>query len=285
MRKALRILLAAGALVLATSCYYNPYDYGYSDAYGYSGAVSTSFVYTSSDRWLYDPVVRCYYDRHRSCYYDPWAGGYYARGYCPRPVRGVPHPYGWNGRGKCPTPRNVRYHHLNRNHDRIAHYRSRNYPWASQVHHHGHANNQAWRQNRLHAAANHQRHRTVPGNSRGNQPRQPQWTVRNRPDGQSPGWTRPGRQQPNIQSPRGPSRPGFSGNARGPSTRANPPAVRPGYNQPVSVNRNQPRAAPRQPTRTVAPRPQPRPQPANSGNVFDRRREAFKSLQGRLTRN
>lgn len=133
MRKVLRLLLAAGSLGLATSCYYTPYDYGYSDSYGFSGGGGTSFVYTSSDRWLYDSAVRCYYDRNRGCYYDPWVGGYYPRGYCPAPVSGMPHPYGWSGRGACPLPRNVHSRQIDRYQDRLALIRAKNYQWAEKV--------------------------------------------------------------------------------------------------------------------------------------------------------
>lgn len=160
MNKPLGILLAAATLGLAPSCYYGAYDYGYADSYGYSGG-GTSFIYTSSDQWLYDPVVYCYYDRHRGCYYDPWLGGYYPRGYCPTPVYGMPHPYGWNGSGHCPTPRDVHNHQIDRYRDRLALIRERNFQWADNVRARQDAAAATLQANRAQAAANFQYARAV----------------------------------------------------------------------------------------------------------------------------
>lgn len=271
MRNALRILLALGCLGMATSCYYGAYDYGYSDSYGFSNGGSTSFVYTSSDRWLYDSTVRCYYDRTRHCYYDPWVGGYYPRNYCPPVVVGVPHPYGWNGRGKCPQPRNVHSGYINRHHDRLGHLRSTNHHWASNVRHGGSAHNQAWRNNRARDAANHR-----PNRGRGGQvvPNQrpdrnhPGQVVQNRPiprpptvqhrgrgySGQLHNWNQRSGQQPNIRSGRQPATPNNFGRGRSGSPTPNQNArPRAGFNQPVNVGR------------TPTTRTQPSPGNANRG--------------------
>ncbi len=130
MKPFLLLALVAAALSLS-ACYYDPYSSGWSGGGYYSGG--TSFVYTSSSYWVYDPWVRCYYDRRRHCYYDPWLNGYYPRGYCPRPVRGVPHPYGWNGRGKCPPPRGINSRYLDNRRERVAQLRRSNHDWANQV--------------------------------------------------------------------------------------------------------------------------------------------------------
>lgn len=130
MRPLLLLSLVAAALSLA-SCYYDPYSYGWSGG-GYS-SVGTSFVYTSSSHWIYDPWVRCYYDRRRHCYYDPWLRGYYPRGYCPRPVHGVPHPHGWNGRGHLAPPRSPNSRYLDNRRERYLQLRQTDYAWANQV--------------------------------------------------------------------------------------------------------------------------------------------------------
>ena len=98
---------AAAATLFVASCYYDPYGgggYGGGGYYGGGGGLNATFVYTSSDRWLYDPSVYCYYDRYRRCYYDPYLYGYYPVGYCPRPIYGAYHPHGWRGHGHLPPP-------------------------------------------------------------------------------------------------------------------------------------------------------------------------------------
>ncbi|GAA5482289.1 hypothetical protein [Haloferula sargassicola] len=126
-----KLALVALAAAGFSSCVYDPYGMDYSSSYGYSGG--TTFVQTSSSRWLYDPSVRCYYDVQRSLYYDPFLYGYYPSGYCPRPIYHAPHPYGWNGHGACPTPRDVRYHQLSNYRQRVDLLRQRNYDWAQKV--------------------------------------------------------------------------------------------------------------------------------------------------------
>ncbi len=295
MRTAFRILLATASLGLATSCYYSPYDdYGYSSSYGFSGGGSTAFIYTSSDRWLYDPVVRCCYALRRSCYYDPWVGGYYPQGYCPQPVRGVPHPYGWNGRGACPLPRNVSSRHLSRNYDRLAHYRDRNYGWAANAHTHQVANHNAWSQNRFQAASNYRRHggrathvspRAQQPTPHAQQPQVPNWRSRDdRRDNATPFWNQRGRQQPNVQSREQSPWPGIFGRGQGGSPSRDQPSARPraGFNQPVATPGNQPRQNfGGNPSRSFSPPPQAAPQQprTNPGNQFDQRREAFQNLQ------
>lgn len=144
--KFLRSLLAALAALMLASCYYDGYSYGLSSGGGYG---STSLVYTSSSRWVYDPYVRCYYDYNRRCYYDPYLCGYYPRNYCPRPIYGVPHPYGWSGRGKCPLPRNVNNRSFNHGYDRVAHLRTQNPRWGKSVQVRNDAMVNRWQANRL----------------------------------------------------------------------------------------------------------------------------------------
>ncbi|MCH7226986.1 hypothetical protein [Haloferula sp. A504] len=294
MRNAFRILLAVGCLGLATSCYYGAYDYGYSSSYGFSNGGSTSFIYTNSDRWLYDSTIRCYYDRTRHCYYDPWVGGYYPRGYCPPVVVGVPHPYGWNGRGKCPPPRNVHSGYINRHSDRLGHLRSSNYDWARNVRHGGGAHNQNWRNNRIRAAENYHSR----GGQRGQivQNQQPRrghqgQVVQNRPIPRTPGvqnrgwndgnqfqnWNQRGGRQPEIRPGRQPVPPNSFGQGRGGNSWQNQNArPRPGFNQPVNVGRTP--ATRNQPPRTNAAR-----QPSsNSDRGITRQQQASQFLRQQM---
>jgi flagellar biosynthesis GTPase FlhF len=151
---------AASALFLA-SCYYDPYysggSYGGSGygggSYSSGGGLSTTFVYTSSDRWLYDPVVYCYYDRHRRCYYDPYLYGYYPVGYCPRPLHGAYHPHGWRpGSSYCPPPSNFRDRYLTNYQNRMANLKAANVAWAAKVHESNDRQAEAWRNQRARAA-------------------------------------------------------------------------------------------------------------------------------------
>ena len=185
------LALAAVAATTLASCYYDPYGGGYttSGSYGYSGG--TTFIHTSSDRWFYDSSVRCYYDRHRRSYYDPFLGGYYPAGYCPRPIYHAPHPYGWNGHGTCPVPRNVTYINLSANQDRLALLRARNHTWAHRATIREDASVDRWRRDQFRAASNWQ-------------PNQPQPQGGGRPGG----WGQQQVQQPPTDTPR----PGFWGN-------------------------------------------------------------------------
>ena len=255
-----------------TSCYYPAYDAGYSSSIGYTGGGS-AFIHTSSDRWFYDSTVRCYYDRTRHCYYDPWLNGYYPRGYCPRPVVYVPHPYGWNGHGTCPPPRGVHHRPIDRYHDRVALLRAKNYAWASRVREQNQANAQRWREQRARQAAqfaaNQNRGGRAPAitastprphpsasrrpsnqrppsagantafrnpffNNPGRPPR-PQATTPSRQPSR-PQASVPSRQpsRPQVNRPsRQPSRPQATQPSRPPSRSSAPPATRPGYRQPV----------------------------------------------------
>ena len=133
--------IQAAALALATlgatSCYYDPYYGGGGGGGGYysgGGGISTTFIYTSSDRWLYDPLVYCYYDRYRGCYYDPYLYGYYPVGYCPRPLYGAYHPHGWYpGRGVLAPPSGFRDRYLSNYQNRVQQLKARNYRWANNV--------------------------------------------------------------------------------------------------------------------------------------------------------
>lgn len=218
MNRSLKILFAMLTLGLATSCYYTPYD-SYSSGFSTGG---TSFVYTSNDRWLYDPAIRCYYDRQRSCYYDPWLNGYYPSGYAPRPVYGVPHPYGWNGRGNCPVPRSVRYTQIDRYNDRVDLLRARNYQWAQQVRARNDVNIARFQANRAQQAANFRQAQAA------QQQRNEELRQRIRENQQ--------RNQQNWQTPSRPS---------GPDPRRAAPAPqnnrRAGFNQPVNVGETQAR--------------------------------------------
>jgi len=264
------IALCAGSLA---SCYYpGGYDSGYggyADTYGYSGG-GTTFIHTSSNRWFYDSSVRCYYDRTRHCYYDPWLNGYYPRGYCPRPVAHVPHPYGWSGKGACPVPYNVNHRQIDRYKDRVALLHAKNHAWARNVKAQHQANARNWQQQRAKQASQFANHRQQPSRGSGmtrpstnqppiaNRPTQRDRSVQNtaRPSGPSNSPFRP-QAQPNSGS-----RPQAGSPPRRPSTPSTSRS-RPGYNQPVSAqpSRSQPTSTPRSPQ---VSRPQPRAQPSPS---------------------
>ena len=140
----LRGTAAAAFVALTASCYYSPYDtVGYSTSVGFATG-GTTFIHTSSNRWLYDPTIRCYFDNHRRCFYDPWIGGYYPVGYCPPPIRHVPHPYGWSGRGYCPPPTRIYDRRIHGYHDRIGLLRSRDLAWAARAQEEAIQDRQAW---------------------------------------------------------------------------------------------------------------------------------------------
>jgi hypothetical protein len=156
----LRAAAAAFATLIATSCYYDPYSYG-GDSFGGGGygggSLGTTFVYTGSDRWLYDPAVFCYYDRYRRCYYDPYLYGYYPVGYCPRPIYGAYHPHGWRpGNNYCPPPSGYRDRFLPNYQNRIDQLKASNYAWAEKVRERNDATSEAWRNQRFRAASNYQ---------------------------------------------------------------------------------------------------------------------------------
>lgn len=193
-----KLALLAVAAAGFTSCVYD--SYGYDSGYGYSGG-GTTFVHTSSSRWLYDPSVRCYYDVQRSLYYDPYLYGYYPSGYCPRPVYNAPHPYGWNGRGNCPIPQGVRYHQIQNYQNRVALLRARNYQWAQQVRVNQQATVANWQQQRARAAANYRNSSRPQQRAQEIQAtRQNSSGVRSRSQGF---WNQPAPQQQQIQRQRG----------------------------------------------------------------------------------
>ena len=239
-----KLLLAAAAATTLASCYYDAYGSGYSSSgsYGFSGG--TTFIHTSSDRWFYDPSVRCYYDRHRSCYYDPFLGGYYPSGYCPRPIYNAPHPYGWNGHGTCPVPRNVTYVNLDRGHDRLALLRARNLTWAQQATVRHDSSVDRWQQGRFQAASGYRpdqhQHQTQGGGRPGGWGQQqtpPQGgSWQNRPDhAQNPGhgWG---------NQPQGSGRPGYDRPVtHGGGHTPQPPAIQP---RPTPPPMQQPPPAP-----------------------------------------
>ena len=242
-----RLALAALAATSLASCYYpggydTGYNSGYSDSYGFSGA-GTSFVYTSSDRWFYDSSVRCYYDRTRHCYYDPWLNGYYPRGYCPRPVAHVPHPYGWNGRGSCPPPRGVRNQQIDRYKDRMALLRAKNHAWARNVQEKRSETAHKWQEQRARQAATFANNRTQPsrGNNAAHRPTPPNQQAsgnsarRGHPTQSSAQPRFPSSQppRPQVQSS-GRNRPQATQQPRQPS-RPSVKTTRPGYNQPVAT--------------------------------------------------
>lgn len=153
-------LVAAGSFI-ATSCYYDPYAsgagyYGGSSYGGGGSQLHTTFVYTSNERWLYDPSVYCYYDRHRRCYYDPYLYGYYPVGYCPRPLYGARHPGNWRPGASCHPPSNYRDRHIPNYQNRLQQLRSHNHTWASQVRERNDPAVHAWREQRFRAASNYQ---------------------------------------------------------------------------------------------------------------------------------
>lgn len=165
----LRGAAAAAATILVTSCYYDPayyaggggggggyYGDGGGGGYG-SASIGTTFVYTSSDRWLYDPDVYCYYDRHSRRYYDPYLNGYYPVGYCPRPIYGASHPHGWRpGHNHLAPPSGFRDRILPNYQNRVNQLKQANYAWASKVRERNDATVDAWRNQRANAAANYQ---------------------------------------------------------------------------------------------------------------------------------
>lgn len=255
----LRASAAAFSMFLATSCYYDGYagggyssaGYAYDSGYGYSGG-GTTFVYTSSDRWFYDPEVYCYYDRYRRCYYDPYLYGYYPVGYCPRPVYGLPHPGGWRpGSRYCPPPSGFRDRRLSSYDNRVALLRQRDYSWSRSVRERNIGNESAWRNQRVRSADSFRERRDDNGGRRpdvrgpgspfnGGVGNNNSWQDRNPgrsgpfpSSGQNPNWGQnPGRSPWQGQSPRG------DGGVRFPRQSQQPGGdgrnwQRPGYNQPV----------------------------------------------------
>jgi hypothetical protein len=169
----LRSLSAAVAVLFTTSCYYDSNvrggggsydddDYSensYSDS-GYRSGISANFVFTSNDRWLYDPIVYCYYDRHSRRYYDPYLYGYYPAGYCPRPIYGAHHPGGWRpGNRYCSPPSVFRDRYLSNHHNRVQLLRASNrYSWAASVRENN-SHNDSWRNQRIRNASSFKRQR------------------------------------------------------------------------------------------------------------------------------
>jgi hypothetical protein len=258
----LKIAGAAITLVTATSCYVAPYGYGgYSTSVGYSsgyyggggGYSSTTFVYTSDSRWLYDPVVFCYYDRYRGCYYDPYAYGYYPVGYCPRPIYGAPHPHGWNGRGTPPPPPVYRDRRLSNYDNRAALYRSQNLSWSSRVRVDTNSSD-SWRNQRVNSA------RGFSGNSGPSQQSRPSYNTpvstpsRPAPSQSSP-WTRPSYQQGYQGSNRPEYRP----------TANNTSYDRPGFQPSAHSSNQRPQYGGGASTQGLGnPRPQSEPRPARN---------------------
>lgn len=261
-----RLLFVAICATGFTSCDYPAYDASYSSSIGYTGGGS-ALIHTTSDRWFYNSTVRCYYDRTRQCYYDPWLNGYYPRGYCPRPVAYVPHPYGWNGHGACPPPRGVHHRSIDRYHDRVALLRARNYAWASRVRERNQANAQHWRELRARQATQFAANQNLGGRRpaiTASTPR-PHPSADRRPSNQcrpsegantafrNPFFNNPGRQPgPQASTPsRQPSRPQASVPSRQPS--------RPQVNRPSRPpNSPQTTEPPRPPNHSSDP-PAPRP--------------------------
>ncbi len=185
MKKNLRLLalvaVGAAASLGFSSCAYDPYygstsvggsyssgggysvggsySSGYGDGYGYGGNnFSTSvFVSTGDPRWGYDPYCYSYYDYSRRCYYDPYLNGYYPIGYRPAVVYGVPHPYGWSGRGYCPPPRHVSNITVVNYRNRESAYHNTNYGWSKQVRQQTPSNNRAQQQRSNQSSQNYSR--------------------------------------------------------------------------------------------------------------------------------
>lgn len=308
-------LLAAAALLLASCYYYDPYynasagiSYGdgYADSYGFTGG-GVSFVYTSSSRWFYDPGVRCYYDRYRSCYYDPWLGGYYPRNYCPRPIYNCPHPYGWNGRGACPLPRQVHSGQIHRYKERVHLLKQRNYAWAEKVREQNGRGTGSWQTRQARNAANFskQPQQRGQGSPSRNQARstnrdQPQLNHSRRSlagqrssspsSARNPGQNRllspstPLRQQsqvrPSTRSSQTRARKAPQMKRSQPSPSRSRPPSRPGYNQAISTKtKSQPSARTTQartrsasPTRQATRQPAPQQAPTRSRPQTGRRR-------------
>lgn len=280
--KALAKFLLLGIVAgLVSSCYYDPYYSGYSSSYGIGGG--TTFIHTSSDRWFYDSSLRCYYDRNRSAYYDPWIGGYYPVGYCPKPVYRVPHPYGWNGKGVCPTPRNIRSHTISGYNDRLSHYRKKNYSWANTATVRNDSSVANWQRNRLKAARSY-----TPHTSRDHYQRQ-----NNRHSSQATNWPQNiWGQRSQSYNDRDRSHSGIpSNNAwnnRSSQHRSNynnswQQQNRPSYNNyrqqqqnRSNYNNRQRQTPPQNYNRVVNTSPRPTPQPRSQPTtVFDRRKEAI----------
>lgn len=239
---------AAAALttLIATSCYYDPgyagggYDSGY---YGGGGGLNTTFVYTSNDRWLYDPAVYCYYDRQRRCYYDPYLYGYYPVGYCPPPIYGGRHPNGWRpGGGYCPPPSNYQNRYLSNYKNRVSNLKAKNYAWAQKVREQNQATTQAWRNQRANAAAKFQNARDAQSarnhNMRANQA-QKQQNIRD----QQKNWADKVRSQPQRQAPQRQAPP------------QNQRSQRSSYNQPVNTAGSGRQRAQQPPARQSQPAP------------------------------
>ena len=253
-----RAAAAAIATFAATSCYYDPYYSGGGDYdsgyYGGSG-LNATFVYTSDDRWLYDPAVFCYYDRYRRCYYDPYLYGYYPVGYCPRPIYGGRHPGGWGGRGYCPPPSGYRDRHLPNYQNRVAQLKASNYAWAEKVRERNDSTAEAWRNQRTRAASNFQSSRDAQ-QGRNQQMRDTQSQRQQSIQGKQPDWA------DKVRSQR----------AAPPQTQRQP---RPAYNQPVDTaaaprqargaTKGQPQSAPRQASQPAPRQPQPQQSGGDSG--------------------
>lgn len=144
------------ALTLA-SCAYDPYyaSPGFGGGFGgggfggggFGGIDTTVFVSTGNSRWGYDPYRSCYFDYQRRCYYDPFLYGYYPVNYCPPRVTGCPRPYGWNGSGFCPPPRNVNSGYIVNYQNRLDQLRARNYAWAAEARERREVNQEIYRGN------------------------------------------------------------------------------------------------------------------------------------------
>lgn len=250
-------ILALTSAVFAlgtTSCYYgSEYAYtqtsgGYGSGYGHSG-ISTSFVYTTSDAWIYDPVVRCYYDRRRHAYYDPYLYGYYPRGYTPRPIAYVPHPHGWSGRGRIAPPRSVRSRNLQRHEHRADLLRERNYAWARNRSGGSRDVSRDWQRQRARSAANFDGDQSSREAVRPGRKPATRSSTRNSWGGERQHNTRGGDTAPDRSGVRPDQRQRVvpSGNSRGDrSGSRNSRASRPGYGEPVSSTIQRQQAAQRQ---------------------------------------
>ena len=185
-RPALLALASCSAALMVSSCAYDPFaynatgsatasfpvSYGSSDGYyddynNYDVAVpatiALTLVATGSQYWGYDPYRHSYYDYRQSCYYDPWLNCYYPHDYRPRPVCGVPHPYGWHpGHGVCPYPRHPHHRWVNNHYDRLQGMKASHYAWAQNVRY----NRQSWADH-MHQYPHAWQHRLQPRNHRG----------------------------------------------------------------------------------------------------------------------
>ena len=219
---------AAVTTLVVTSCYYDPYysgGGGYDSGYVGGSGLNATFVYTSDDRWLYDPAVYCYYDRYRRAYYDPYLYGYYPVGYCPRPIYGAYHPGGWSGHGYCPPPSGYRDRYLANYQNRGDQLKASNYAWAQKVRERNDATADAWRNQRTRAASNFQSSREAQQN-RNQQLRDTQSQRQDNLRGQQQDWADKVRSQRTAPPQRTmPSQP-----QRQPQRQP-----RPAYNQPVDT--------------------------------------------------